>query len=62
MAKSMLFVGTDSNSNYVKKLLDRLNNNPWPEPGVHMVEVQHDHWCRIFKGKACNCNPDIKTK
>jgi hypothetical protein len=21
--------------------------------------VFHDDWCGIFKGSACNCNPDV---
>lgn len=23
--------------------------------------VEHDDWCRVFIGKACNCNPDIEV-
>jgi hypothetical protein len=23
--------------------------------------VAHDAWCRIFKGKRCHCDPDIRV-
>lgn len=30
------------------------------QPGtVSILNVRHDDWCSIFKGGACNCNPDI---
>ena len=27
---------------------------------VSQVDVKHDLWCGIFKGKRCHCDPDIK--
>lgn len=62
MRDAIFLGGTDKNSNYVKKLMDNVNDNPWPKPGAHLIEIQHDRWCRIFKGKACNCDPDIVRK
>jgi hypothetical protein len=30
-------------------------------PGtVNQVLVMHDDGCRIFKGKPCDCEPDVK--
>jgi hypothetical protein len=26
---------------------------------VSVVSVQHDDWCAIYKGRPCNCDPDI---
>ena len=30
--------------------------------GVSDVEVAHDDWCRIYKGKYCNCDPEIRVR
>jgi hypothetical protein len=30
--------------------------------GVHMLDVSHDSWCGIHRGRRCNCNPDIRVK
>lgn len=31
------------------------------KPGeVHQIVANHDDWCRFFKHKPCNCDPDIK--
>ena len=30
-------------------------------PGaVNHINVFHDHWCRIFKGKPCDCKPTVR--
>jgi hypothetical protein len=49
--------------NYVRKLhyLYRIGALP-PGAGLHLVDIEHDAWCRIFQGKRCNCNPDIRLK
>ena len=26
---------------------------------VSDISVQHDDWCAIYKGRPCNCDPDI---
>lgn len=28
-------------------------------PGVVVVAVKHDSWCEIFRGRACNCSPEV---
>ena len=30
-------------------------------PGFHNVQILHDGWCAIFRGGACDCNPEIRT-
>jgi hypothetical protein len=27
---------------------------------VGIVQVKHDGWCRIWQGKACNCEPIVE--
>lgn len=31
-------------------------------PGVHITHIYHDPWCLFYKGKSCNCNPDIRLE
>jgi len=47
-------------SKYMKKLLKNIGNKQLT-PGFHPVMIKHDSWCNIFKGGACNCNPEIET-
>jgi hypothetical protein len=28
-------------------------------PGFHHVSVAHDHWCSIYCGGSCDCEPEI---
>jgi hypothetical protein len=31
-------------------------------PGIHHVNVLHDKWCDLLKGKGpCNCNPEVES-
>ena len=35
-----------------------------PNPGVFVMEYQHDDWCKTLRtgrGSDCNCNPDMKV-
>jgi hypothetical protein len=30
-------------------------------PGIHHINVMHDKWCDLLKGKGhCNCNPEVQ--
>lgn len=29
-------------------------------PGVYHLIYYHDSWCGIYKGNACNCEPDVR--
>jgi hypothetical protein len=52
--------GIPKEQNYQKKLA-RLQARGGLNlgPGVHDMAVSHDAWCGIYKGKRCNCDPDI---
>ncbi len=31
------------------------------KPGIHHMQVAHDDWCNLLRGKGqCNCNPDVR--
>jgi hypothetical protein len=30
------------------------------KPGVNHMVCFHDEWCRIYDGKGCNCDPQVK--
>jgi hypothetical protein len=54
--------GTDSKNKtpvYVREIIDKFEEGSFL-PGLHHVDVLHDEWCGIFKGKDCNCNPEIQ--
>lgn len=48
--------------NYVKKLLQLQREGKLPEPGTAIIDVCHDHWCGIHKGRYCNCEPEIVVR
>lgn len=31
-------------------------------PGVHIVDVMHDHDCPQLRGGACMCTPEIEVR
>jgi len=31
-------------------------------PGMHHIDVAHDDWCAIWRGRACDCRPDVKVR
>jgi hypothetical protein len=30
-------------------------------PGCQTVDILHDHWCALFQGHLCNCDPDVQV-
>jgi hypothetical protein len=31
-------------------------------PGtISHIFVEHDHWCGVYRGRGCNCVPDIRN-
>jgi len=30
--------------------------------GAHDIDVYHDSWCAIWRGGACNCQPEVKAR
>ncbi len=45
--------------NYLRRLTQALQGAQIP-PGYHNVKIRHDSWCAIFRGGACNCDPEIE--
>ena len=45
---------------YIRILFEHLRNAPL-EGAVTHVEIFHDDWCGVFRGAACDCEPDIAT-
>lgn len=46
--------------NYMKKLNQMIQADELPEiTGLADVCIQHDDWCRIFRGGECNCDPTL---
>ena len=42
-------------------LEEMLRKTPPPEAGyVYHVNIYHDGWCDIYKGRVCNCSPDVE--
>ena len=44
---------------YQERLTAALASGDLPAVGVGRVAVHHDRKCRIFRGGACTCVPDI---
>ena len=45
-------------ASYAARVIDAAQK---AQPGtVSHAVVKHDDWCDIFKGKPCNCNPDLE--
>jgi hypothetical protein len=49
--------------NFLRSFMKLPATHPARQPGaVTVAEVQHDEWCRHFKGGVCNCNPNLIMK
>lgn len=46
---------------YMKKVIE-LAQAAAEKGEVIQVDVKHDDWCKIYKGKICNCNFEIKIR
>ena len=47
--------------NYVKKLHRLIALGALPVGvGLHQLDIRHDAWCRRYKGKSCNYDPDLE--
>ena len=47
---------------YMRRLLLALGSWPadlGPLPEITHATIAHDKWCSMFKGKPCNCDPEI---
>ncbi|MDR3424657.1 MAG: hypothetical protein P4M13_06205 [Alphaproteobacteria bacterium] len=46
--------------NYLTKILHGVVAGEFQaQKGVNHIIVKHDRWCRIYRKKSCNCNPNI---
>jgi len=47
---------------YMETIFKAIEKGSIPSVGVLMPQIAHDNWCKIYKGKPCNCNPDISVE
>ena len=58
--RTILYIGWDDQPhNYIARLV-RYVGQATVGTGDHHVRISHDDWCAFFKGRACNCDPDIR--
>ena len=59
-SRPILYIGWDDQPhNYIARLV-RYVGQATVGTGDHHVRISHDDWCAFFKGRACNCDPDIR--
>jgi hypothetical protein len=46
----------------VAKAYEKAGPTLAPPGSLSNVYVAHDSWCRSYKGKSCNCYPDIQVQ
>ena len=60
-----LYITTDDRDptkhNYFKKVME-LSKLDAVKKGHSTISIHHDEWCKIYKGKYCNCDPDVELK
>ena len=57
---TILFMGWDDQPhNYFAKLIRYGRRRSRGNRDRHF-KILHDDWCAFFKGRACNCDPDIR--
>jgi hypothetical protein len=44
---------------YLHRVMAALGDGP--TPGVHLATIEHDHGCGIYRGRGCDCVPDISV-
>jgi hypothetical protein len=60
MTKILIITDRDKPGNYFEKVQEAIQSNP-PKPGtINHVSIAHDDGCGIFRGKPCDCDPDIE--
>src|SRR5262245_53940120 len=48
--------------NYYKKLILLYSQGKLPTASLAEVDICHDDWCGVHRGKYCNRDPDIKVR
>ena len=46
---------------YMHRITAALGSGIKPTPGVHLATVEHDHTCAIYRGRDCDCVPDVSV-
>jgi hypothetical protein len=61
--KRMLLIGDAPGGNYLEPALEIAGTLGAlrGKGSVSVVNVRHDGWCGIFKGKPCSCRPDFEV-
>ena len=58
--RPILYIGSDDQPHrYITKLMRFVRRTLFWKRDIH-ITVSHDEWCAYFKGRACNCNPNIR--
>lgn len=59
-SRPILYIGGDDQPhNHAEKLLRYVEQTTSKSSERHF-KISHDGWCAFFKGRACNCDPDIR--
>jgi hypothetical protein len=46
--------------NYMKRLWELYLQGKIPEASLSWVDIYHDDWCGIYRGRYCNCDPVLR--
>jgi hypothetical protein len=52
-------LGHGRRTGYLHRLLASYANGPKLSAGVYHTTIEHDHWCGIYRGRDCNCVPNM---
>lgn len=48
---------------YMETILQAVEKgNLVAKDGILMPQIAHDKWCKMYKNKPCNCNPEISVE
>lgn len=48
--------------NYIAKLTKLTATQPIIPGTIRHVDIYHDDWCAFYRGKPCNCDPDVSFR
>ena len=57
--RPILYIGDGQPHNYIAKFIRYVLRRSLRNRDRHF-KISHDHWCAFFKGRACNCDPNIR--
>jgi hypothetical protein len=47
---------------YISKVEEAYKNGAIMPGSVSLATVRHDSWCSIFKGRLCDCSPEVELQ